>query len=965
MLSFVKKGAIMLKKALLSIFLVVLVFAVVGCNVVGGSNVSDDQISDGGDTPIIPDDEGVKEPLPEFPDDPYLPNEPDKPSEPIVPEDPKPEEPSYPVGPELPQPPKEGTLFYHVNELAENVDETPEFEIREDNTTMLSNRPKLSGMPENSTEKDITNPANNENYAEYISADRYFWGSEHALIKNANVYIDEIKSIKAEIISAVRMLGVWVKDDAMNCRYRISYDQVNDVAYLEKIADGSFYTKITSTYLNGKMVIDAYQYQPYDQEMGVETSCHYEEDRVLYYYHSANVEYKNLFMLTADLSLANPVNVCLSYDTMDQGDRIGHQMFKYLYRMATEEEGSLDVYNTYHIDDLFNEFNNFSDTIIINNSNDDYVFSAQYSEEARTYFFIIDMYELEGYDKIIRGDSQYKIIVGEDTFTSANSNEHGSENSICYDTDDLSAMAYVHEYGTVNLCLYVAKKDDTLTESRALTEFLDYMGLSFKDESVYDKLELLDDSSNILSQYTYFDYSYSYYVSPEEMDQIYANNKWTDVSYSEIMDMLSAPSVDILEQVEDEEYYALYAGAVSGRVSYNADDTLNLSQITITLGDSGLLTSGEEYGLVAYLSNGYETYPLDKASVTFAGVPVSIYLNDNVSLPVEMGIGKYYVITYLATIINGAEVRLSSITTLEGESEWDEITTTVIEDNSYIIRVTSNEDGLQIAKDTIFTLNGQASFVEESEYLNLSAICGSLSNGYVLLPTDYVCLSGIFYNESDNPIAAIEDAFYFGTSSLSTSLSLDEMLVLNEGTYTLKIKFSVVTEEGEVIFEADHYQTESISATVRVENREEIDAIALEVSEGNIIFKYVKVIDVNLAITYENDIIDTQASTVNVLYPPFFEGLDDIGVEICFTRVDDETISRSFTAYGVYELLGEGFPFLQIDLTCNDFESGTYKVGYRIIVSNSTGVKLEKYYETDITLDLVSAMPEQGEEIIG
>ncbi|MBR2479853.1 MAG: hypothetical protein IKB56_00940 [Clostridia bacterium] len=52
-------------------------------------------------------------------------------------------------------------------------------------------------------------------------------------------------------------------------------------------------------------------------------------------------------------------------------------------------------------------------------------------------------------------------------------------------------------------------------------------------------------------------------------------------------------------------------------------------------------------------------------------------------------------------------------------------------------------------------------------------------------------------------------------------------------------------------------------------------------------------------------------------------------------------------------------------MTANYIESGTYKVGYRIIVSNLTGVKLEKYYETDMQFAIVSAMPEQGEEIIG
>ena len=568
------------------------------------------------------------------------------------------------------------------------------------------------------------------------------------------------------------------------------------------------------------------------------------------------------------------------------------------------------------------------------------------------------MYELEGYDRIIRGDSQYKIVVGENTFTSANSNEHGSENSIVYDTEDFSVMAYLFEYGTVRLLVSVELKDYQVTESQVLTEFLEYMGLSFKDKGIYDKLDILDNSSEILEQYTYFDYSYINYVSPAEMDQIYAINKWTSVTYSEIMEMLSAPAVDIHEQEEDEEYYALYAGAVSGKVTLNEDNTFNLSGVTITLGDSGILTSGSEYALVANLSNGFETYLLDRAVVTFSGVPVSISLNESATLPEDLGIGKYRVVAYLVTIIEGAEVRVSSIYTLEGEGEFDKITSATIEGNSYIIRVISGLDGLVVAKDYTFELVGQATFHEETNYLDLGGISGRLSNGYVLLPTDYVCLSGIFYGESDNPIYAIEDAFYFGSSGLSAVISLEEYPVLNAGTYKLKINFSVVTEGEEIIFSADYKHENTFSATIVDNQSKNVDVIIITANEDYIEFDYSKVVSVNLDVTYNDNVIDTSASTLEILYPAFFEDFDQVFLDISFIS-DDESSNFAFSAYATYSLLEDEFVFPTADLTNYSIEGGVYKVSYRIIISNQNGeTKFDKEYTTDYEFEIISTITE-------
>lgn len=928
-----------MKKALLSIFLIVLIFAVAGCSMGGGSNSDmDNQITEDGEKPILPD-------SPDTPYEPELPDFPQQPEEPIIPDEP--ELPEEPITPEEPMGP---TLLSHINELAENVDETPEFEIKEDITTN-SYRIRKGRIEENTTEVDITNPNDNEHYADYILSDRYFWGTEHASIKNANIYIDNVKSIKAEIIAIVTMLNVWVYDMNINTKYRISYDQINDIVYLERVTDSSLYIRISSTYVNGKMVIDAYQYQIYDATSGVEISFHYEEDKILNYYEIGNFTFKNAFLLTADLTVSNPVNVCLSYSTMDQGDRVSYQMFKYLYKMGNESESGLDVYNSYLLDGFDDEFSNFSDTVIINNSNDDKVFSFQNNDG---YYFILDLYELKGYSAIIRGDNHYKLVVGDDTFVSGNSDSHGEDNSILYKTDDYSIMAHINEEGTCQMFIGVEVYSDTITPSRVLTEFLDYLGLSFKDEVVYDKLNLLDNSSQILEQYTYFDYSYTYLVSPDQMEQIYQINKLPSVTYQEIMEMLEAEYVVVDEQIEDANYYMLYSNGVSGAVSYNEYNTFNLSNVTITLSDSGILTSGVEYSLVSYLNNGYDSYFLDSQSIIFEGVPVSINLNNNVALPSDMPIGRYHIVAYLTTQIDTQSVRVSAIYTLAGDGEFDVLTTVEKEGLSYFVRVISDTN-LVVAMDNMFELKGQANYVEETQYLNLSAISGTLSNGYIMLESDLVSLMATFYDENNEAVKVIEDKFYFGSSALSAVVFMEELPALDAGVYQLKISFNVTKKDGSTIFSADYKHQGSLSGMIVEEQRKDVDAIIFEAFEEYIEFKYTKVIDVDLVITYQDDIIDMTASSMEILYPAFFDSQDVIFLEICFSCDDEEVPSMYFPIYSSFDLLEEEFVFQSINLTDYSVKGGLYKVGYQIIINNQNGEsKFDKTYTTEFEFNISS-----------
>ena len=308
--------------------------------------------------------------------------------------------------------------------------------------------------------------------------------------------------------------------------------------------------------------------------------------------------------------------------------------------------------------------------------------------------------------------------------------------------------------------------------------------------------------------------------------------------------------------------------------------------------------------------------------------------------------------------INSQEIRVSAIYTLKAESEFDVFSATKKDGDSYFVRVISAGE-LTIAMDNAFELTGQVAYVEQNQFLNLSGIVGSLSNGYVLLESDLITLSATFYDSDDAIVKVIEDKFYFGNSALSASVYMEEIPALPLGTYQLKVAFSVVDKNDNVLFSAEHRNETSINVLIVDEQRTDVDLISIKAYEEYIEFEYAKVASVNMNATYENQVIDFSGSNLDIICPDFFENTDLIFIDIYLYLIPDNEDASSllFSANSSYGLLDTELVFPTINLLDYSIEGGTYKVKYQIIITNQNYEnKLVKYYETDLVFDIASTL---------
>lgn len=926
-----------MKKLLSFIFLLLLSFSLTGCDLGNNSNnnVNDNPTIDNEkENEESKEEEKQEEQIPVNPETPEDSNEKEEES--------KDDTTSVVTGP---------TLFSHIDELANNVDTTPEFILHDEAISTYAMNSRSIGT--NSTEVDITDPANNPIYQEYLLSDRLYWDSNHTNIKNANNFINYVKSIKEEVIQIVTMLDEWIYSMGNGCKYRVSYDQINDVVYLEKIENNTSYIKIASSYNNNKILIDTYQYVIYSETTFMEYSFHYEEDNILNYYEKPTFENEDkIFMLTSDLSVDNPVSISLSYTTINQGDRYVYEMAKYIYQLSSETDAGLDIFNTYQATSDLSEFYWNNNIVYINNSNDDKV--LQFQDSIDTYFYHLDLYELEGYSSLIRGDNHYKLVVKDKEYISENSTEHSSENSITFTTEDYEVCAYISETSGCELYITAVLYNQDISASQILKEFLTELGLSFKDESVSEKLALLDDCDTVLKNYSYFNYSSSYLISPIEMQQIYLINKLPSITFDEFSQMCNSKYVLIDEQIEDENYYLLYSSGVNGSISYNdTNNTLDLSNVSITLNDNSILALGANYSLNAVLKNNNISYLIDKVTIVYEGDFVTISLNDNIEIPKDIEIGQYSIIVYLTTELSNSELRVSNVYTMLGTNEFDVITKLNRDDKTYLLRVVSM-DKLIIAIEENFNLTGEVKYNEETQQLDLTNVVGILNHGYILMNTDIVSLSAIIYNAEEEAVYTIENKFNFGSGALSINLDVYGLPQLSEGIYNLKVVFNIVGKNEEQIYNKQLSNISSINGLIIDNERKDIDIIVITSCEEYIEIKYLKAIDVELDVIYENNILDFSNTSISILYPKFYDNADIIHIYISLVSTLDIGPSYMFDNTTTYENFNSTFSLSKVDLTTLSIEAGSYKIEYQIYVSNSNyEMKIDKTYETDLIIDIV------------
>lgn len=947
-----------MNKILSLILLLIVGFTIVSCGSNSGNNHNPedtynpddtkDEETNGNDGPLedeggIENPDSDKKPEDNNPEDTYNPDEPDKPGN----------EEEQPQG---------VTLFSHVNELADNVDETPGFNIKESETANYRIKSRKNAFSTNTTEEDITNPEDNVIYQDYLVAGRYFWNSNHSRILNANIFIEQVKLLKEEIINNVKMLNLWINVPMMNSKYRISYDQLNDIVYLEKISmiENQFsYYKISSSYVNNKMVIDTYYVVGEDNQIRTEYCFYYEEDKTLTYYEKSILGLGSIFMLTSDLSHENPINICLDYSILDQGDRYTYEMCKYIYQFGNDNSPGLDISNSYQADYDLSEFNQQNNRVEINNSNNELVLKCNYSIEGGV-SFSVDLYELIGYQKLIRGDSYYSLIVGDKEYKSANSDSLLSDDVILFETEDVTGYAYINESSgcmlNINLDANI-KQIPSLT--KVLCDILSQFGLSFKDEKVYDNIKVLDDSSDILSSYSYFNYSSDYCVSPKEMEQIYQNNKLPSLTVDEIMSFQSADSIMFDEQIEDENYYLLYSNGVTGNVVVDTkNNTLDLSDVSIQLSNTGILTTGENYTLNAYIKNESNSYLIDYTTITYQGETTNINLNKDILLPANLEIGKYTIIAYLTTTIDNHEVRVSGIYTLLADSEYDVISNVVLNEKSYINRIVTN-NGLYILCDEVCELKGDISFDAIYNRIVLGNVIGSLKNGYALIDSDDISLIATIVDEENNAILEKKTSFKFGTLSLSAVVEDIEMPVLEEGNYELKMEFKVVNKDNTIIHEESLVQEEkNVETTIFSSNPNFVGIVKLETSDNGLMLICKKLFDINVSATKEENYMNFASSEFRVLEEGFLQNTDSISLEFILENSKELTFPVWF-AHSEVGTIDSNFIFDSREISY--VETGVYNLVYQVSIYINGEQKYFSTFKTNYSFDIVK-LEEPGVE---
>ena len=841
------------------------------------------------------------------------------------------------------------SLFSHIDELADNVDETPIFEIKTSDIKTASLSYKSNGV--NTSEIDITDPSNNSIYQEYLFADRYYWNEDHTRIFNANNFIEQVKLLKEEIISEVKMLNTWIYIPAMSARYRISYNQISDIVYLERLTNigNQFeYYKISSSYVNkNKMLIDTYQVSGEDGKLRTEHSFHYQEDSILTYYEKNLLGLDNIFLLTADLSVPNPVNISLSYSILDQGDRYVYEMDKYIYQSPSDTSYGIDIFNTYQADYQLTEYywkNNFT---YINNSNNEQVMLFQDNQD-NSFYYSIDLYELKGYNKLIRGDNVYRLIIGDKEYQTPNSNSMSSSDMIYYSTDNANYYAYISESSGCNLYVSVDVKTlNTKTREELLLEFMGYLGLSFKDEDIYQRLKVLDDIDEVLSSYSFFNYSSSYEISPIDMEKIYEINKLPSLTIDEIQEYLNSEYVLFDQQVDDESYFLLYSDGVTGTVNISDGMSLDLSNISIQLKNTSIFTVGETYTLKAIIKNDLYSFLLDEKSIIYQGEEVIINLNNNVSLPQNLENGKYTIAAYLSTIANNKELRISGIYTLSGTSYFDRFEVSEVKQKLYLTRIVSLDE-VNVLRDDMMYLDGSISFMKENNTIILDGVFANLNNGYALINTDIVSIKGILSNETE-VIMTLENTFNFGSDSLNAVLDNFEVPNLEVGSYTLNIEFSIVTKMNEIIVEQTLQQKDKkVNEVIPSNLNDKLAFIKLESTDMGLNILCSEFMKIELKTTQDEEYIYFDESVVDILYPAFFNKTDNIFLDV---TLYDELEEINYVVCGFSSFDNFETDFVIPKIMIENLPANSYKVKIDLLVNTENGdIKYNRMFETDIEI---------------
>ncbi len=518
---------------------------------------------------------------------------------------------------------------------------------------------------------DVSDPAQNGRYQEYLEGGRYTMDTTKTHLTNADTFVNEIKAVKADVLNWVVQLNTWVSDfSTSEYGSRLNYDAVNDVVIMEKVSrDDNYLYGESFTYYNikaaqnesGKARIEASYISTHSGELNYRSSVRFFEDELwLYATEIMNVQSKNLMRIVVYADLVNGTIASVSQTDREtalikRGDETGY-IVKPHYS---------------------NDFRLYAD-----NAQGERVANAFYYPDGVSYAYI-DIYELTGWDALYTDGTNYELLLENGEVLSPQRKE--------FTVLDTPVEAATYERDCPYLAIYFSP-----TQEKSFSDYvlgsLAAFGLSFKDESVADVFKGYDDLDAFRRSVKVFDKDGTFEPTEEEFADLFERIDIGSPTIEEMRPMAECVKVPYGEQVEDQAYYEIYNTDFSGTVSLNQDTgVLNLSEIAVTSGQSVILNKGK-YNLCIALCDEFSSVLVSSKQADYTGGTLSItgapeYDVNNAPL------GAYTLKAYLA---KESGTRISKMVTLSAaDGEY------LKENAESVLTVKAGVEGLTVLHEAV------------------------------------------------------------------------------------------------------------------------------------------------------------------------------------------------------------------------------------------------------------------------
>lgn len=533
---------------------------------------------------------------------------------------------------------------------------------------------------------DLSDPDQNTGYQEYLDTGRLSADMYHTFISMGDNEIINLYALKETVLQSVVQLDTWVTLSGFE-KYRLGYDALSDVATIESLSntcsyydDGTstfYYTHVRSSYTaDGKCVIEAYTVEVFN-DTGIirsQLSVFYTEDKawivsMKYYSDDMNMKVMN-YVCACDL-----VSDSKEFFLLPYGNTILiKKSAPYFVDLRKED------YEAVHFDDGTPSINASSSYYyILKNSSEEIVGSWEYNISKFAFTLELDVYEIAGWDGFYYENGKYYLtvngeIVAED-YPMFSPQGHVKNPTDCdgfsYDTHLVYDKDYIY---CPKIRLTIDSLSDGISRYDTAVAVLEKLGLSIKDESVYNQLRYLDTCEQLLSEFNAFGLNGMDTANAALFEKILATHIVPTYTGAEILAMSAEPVIYDYQQEEDSSYYMIFSPAVNTQTVIDGEAaSIDLSDVSMTMEGSALTTVGAEYTAAVVALSDFDVVLLDLVvdqyegdSLTLSGLG-SLALAD---LAQKLTEGEYRLAVCLLRSGNNGYARLSNfyyLTAEEGE----------------------------------------------------------------------------------------------------------------------------------------------------------------------------------------------------------------------------------------------------------------------------------------------------------